>query len=388
MFFLSLLLTALLPFQLRAATAQNNTVPSSFKEGYSSLGTELTYISTSANYTGQGTSLDFDSEYGFSIIQTLIYGRYDFSDETSLFLELPVNYALSENTTEKFTTSKVPGLAIGLNQDLHLSSFKIIPELKGYFAFEKFDSSSSEILTSDGTNYLDAGSHFFKNFSNLQLHGFLSYQYRFDGFSGLLNYQTDISYLMESSSISFGLKGFQTITKDEYSSNPSYRHTVLSNVNGQSLLFGSVDPSRLDLFTQIKYTVSDAWDLYGGITKSIRGENSADILSFVVGLEFFPQPTTTKSSQKPTQVLEEDNFTPNEESIDSEVEEKIKTYNKPKHPALKPKPKTKPKVSKPKRTKGNGLEMSKKHLGKKTTSTSPIRSKPKSKKVKRVKIEF
>ncbi len=367
-----------------ASTAQNGVISSGFREGYYSVGAETTYLSTSANYTSKGTSLDFDDQYGYSAIQTLIYGRYDFSDELSSFFDLPLNYAMSENPTDKYSSFKAAGIAVGANYDLKISSFAIIPQIKGYFAVEKFDTGSEDILTSDGVNYIDVGSHIFKNFSSLQFHGYLSYQYRFDGFSGLLNYQSDLGYKTESTSFTFGVKGFQTITED--TGNATTKHGYLAIVNGGSLAYGSFDPSRTDLFAQAKWTLEQSLDVYGSVNKSIRGENSGDIMTFTVGLEYFFQPSGGSSREKYESKPTQDDFSYDDEKIDPKIEEEIKNYNKPKK---KPKrvapPKTRT-VSPP--SAKNGLELSKKQLGKKTTSTSPIQAKPKSKKPKRVNIDF
>lgn len=368
-----------------ASNAQNGVIPNGFREGYYSFGAEATYISTSANYTDRGTSLDIESPYAFSTIQTLAYGRYDFTDQTSMFFELPLNYATSENPIDEYSSFKAAGLAVGVNYDFKFYSVTVIPQFKGYLALEKFDRTSEEILTSDGANYIDIGSHVFKNFSALQFHGYLSYQYRMDGFSGLLNYQADVAYKLESASMTLGLKGFQTVIDDENKDNPSYRHNYLQVVNGNSLLYGSVDPSRLDIFTQLKMTLSESIDIYGAVAKSLRGENSGDILTFTIGLEYFFQPLGG-GSRNNYNLPKEDNFSPDDEAIDPKIEEEIRNYNKPK-PKLKPK-KTPKRVRPPKSSRSNDLVVSEKEFGKKTTSTSPFIAEPKSKKPKRVNIDF
>lgn len=145
-----------------ASNAQSGVIPNGFKEGYYSLGAEATYISTSTNYTDRGTSLDIDSPYAFSTIQNLVYGRYDFSDQTSVFFDLPLNYAASENLVDEYSSFRAAGLAIGLNYDFQLYSVTVIPQFKGYLTFEKFDRTAEEVLTSDGANYIEVGSHIFK----------------------------------------------------------------------------------------------------------------------------------------------------------------------------------------------------------------------------------
>jgi hypothetical protein len=412
-----------------ASSVQNGIIPSGFKEGYYSMGFETTDLTTSANYTQKGTSLDFDSGNAFSEFQSLLYGRYDYSNQLSFFSDLPLNYAKSESPTDNRSTFKASGLSVGANYDFKYYFFKVIAELNGYYALEKFDRSSDDALTSDGASFINVGSHFFKDFSKIQLHGYLSFEYRLEGFSSLLNYQTDVSYKGENKVFTLGLKGFQSVVDDLNTSNPNRRHDYLDVVNGSSLIHGSVNPSRLDLFTQAKFSVSEAIDLYLSVDKSIRGENSGDILTYTVGFEYFFEPVS-KSKYESTH---KEDFQSDDESIDPKVEERIKSYNRPSEkivpqklppkpkPILKPKPpppppepptppprpeppmkvKLKPatpkkvvskpavkRVSKPKVTSKPPLEMSKKYLGKKTTSTSPIKSKPKSKKIKRVRIDF
>ena len=198
---------------------------------------------------------------------------------------------------------------------------------------------------------------------------------------------------MQSSSFTFGLKGFQTVVDDENTDNPTYRHDYLTFVNGSSLIYGSVNPSRLDLFTQVEFTLNDSIKMYGGIDKSIRGENSGDILAFTVGLEYFFE--TLESQKNKYQYKTQEDFESEDEKIDPVIEEKIKSYNKPVKKKSKPrKRKPKPVQRKTQTPKKNlkssksNLVISKKQMGKKTTSTSPVHSKPKSKKAKRVRIDF
>lgn len=364
-----------------ATTAQYGMTPSQFKEGYYSLGLEATYLSTSANYTSQGTSLDLLDQYGYSAFQSLLYGRYDFSNAMSFYSELPLRYAQSENPTDTYSAFKFPGILFGVNYNFDLSSFKIIPQIAGYYAIEKFDRDSDQVLSSDGTSSIDLGSHFFIPFSNLTFHGFLSYQYRLEGFSGLLHYQTDLTYKSESFSVTGGVRGFESVTKDENTDTPGYRHSYLMIVNGGSWMYGAVDPSRLDVFAITKYAATSSLDIYGGIAKSLRGKNSADMMTITLGLELF---FGGSPKQPQYQYSNDDSFRAADEDIDPKIEEEIRTYNKPK-PKKKPKRREKPKTKqKPK----NDLEISRKELGKKSTSTSPIKTKPKSKKPSRVNIDF
>jgi hypothetical protein len=403
-----------------AATVQNGIIPSEFSEGHYSMDFETTYLSTNANYTNRGTSLDFNPGFSYKAYQSNLFGRYDFSNRLSGFSELPLNFAQSENATDGRSSFKVPGVALGINYDFNFRSFKIVTETNGYYALEKFDRSSDDVLSSDGASYINGGAHFFKNFRPFQFHSYLSFEYRLDGFSALVNYQADLSYKKRNSSYTFGLKGFQSVIDDLNTDNPSARHNYLNVVNGSSLLYGSVNPSRLDIFTQAKFTVNDAIDLYGSIDKSIRGKNSGDILCFTVGLEYFFEPSISKNNKQEYHLNEnfesEDERTEHpahkkiikrsekkekeEEKIETEPEAKPPVKPKPKIVKVKPKPKLKPvpvkpiapnpnftptKSSKPNK---NGLVVSKKYLGKKTTSTSPVKSKPKSKKIKRVRIDF
>ena len=373
------------PHIASATTAQYGTIPSQFKAGFFSMGAELNYLSTSANYTDKGTSLDFMDQHSYSAIQTLLYGRYDLTNELSMFSEIPMNYAQSENPTDTYSSFKFPGLSFGANYNIDFSSFRVIPQVRGYYAIEKFDKSVDQVLTSDGTSYLDLGSHLFINFSNFIMHGFLSYQYRMDGFSGLLNYQTDLTYKAQTFSLAFGLRGFESVTKDEYSDIPSYRHAYLNIVNGGSFIYGSVDPSRMDVFSLAKYALFPSLDMYGGIAKSLRGKNSGDMLTLTFGLEYFfggPSQSTPYSSGSESFELES-------ETIDPKIEEEIRTYNKPK-PKKKPKkkPRPKPRTNSNRTSPENNLEISRKQMGKKSTSTSPVKPKPRSKKPTRVNIDF
>lgn len=432
-----------------ASSAQSGITPSQFKQDYYSLGWQTTYLTTSANYTSRGTSLDFDPDYEFGGFQSALYGRLDTSNHLSFFGELPLNYMSSENPVDSRSTFKLPGFLVGANFAHEIQFVKIISQISGYYALEKFDRSSDDALTSNGASYIDIGSHFFKNLSQTQLHGYISYQYRMEGFSSLVNYQLDLSYKLPTSTFTFGARGFQSATDDEHRNDPDFRHDFLDAVNGSSLMYAGVNPSRLDAFAQIKFAANDAVDFYGGVAKSIRGENSGDFLSFTFGLEYFFEPLSSKKSKRKHKVIEDD-FEPEDEKeeIDPKVEEEIKTYNKPdpikpvekpaappvkkviekpapkpvQPPAKKVIPKTIPKVVKPvpkpvakpapKATpkpiqkvkpktipqksvvkplqNKTGLEISKKQLGKKTTSTSPVKKnpKPKSKKVRRLKVDF
>lgn len=377
--------------------AQNGIVPYQFKPGSYSLGVESTYVMTSANYTERSTSLDFDPEYGYSAVLSEIYGRFDYTKNLSFFAGLPLNYASSENLTETLSSFKVPGLRVGLNYSLD-TIVKIIPEFTGYYSAEKAES-SEEVLTTDGASYFEIGSHILKKFSAFTFHGFLSYQYRMEGYSSLLNYQTDLTYLGSSFAATFGLRGFESVTDDDYTNNPNYRFNYLKIVNGSSYLFGSVNPSRMDLFGQIKFSATNSIDVYGGVAKSLRGKNSGDILTVTVGLEYFFEPLfQRRRSYIPK---EPDTFQYEEEKIDPIIEKKIRTYSKPKakpkekkriFAPKKKKPSTKKRIRKrkalPRQESTRRLEPSEKEFGSSRTNTSPIESNPKSKKKKRVHIEF
>lgn len=377
-----------------AVTAQNGVISSDFKKGYYSVGAELTYLSTSANYSDHSTSIDFDNGYGYSAFQTLIYGRYDLTDELSFYTELPLNYTMSENLTDKFSSFRAAGLAFGGNFTLDLSFVKLIPELKGYYSIEKYDRSADDVLTSDAASYVDAGSHIFATIYNLGLHGYLSYTYRTEGFSSLMNYQTDLSFKAVNSIFTLGLKGFESIKKDEHTGNPAYRNTLLDTVNGSSLLYASVNPSRLDLFGQAKFPFSDSIDIYGGVAKSIRGKNSGDILTAMLGFEYFFEPLAQKSlKEKYLDATPTENFQSQDEVEENKVEKDLSTYSQPAQPVVKKIQRKKKVIRKKKFTPKNSLRsprlrVSEKELGTPTTNTSPIKTKPRSKKLKRVKVEF
>ncbi len=367
-----------------AEAAQNGVIPYQFKPGHYSLGFESTYVSTSANYTDRSTSLDFDSGYGYSAILSEVYGRYDFSKEISFFAGLPLNYASSENLTETLSTFTSPGIRIGANYSLN-TFVKLIPEFTAYYSIEKPDSTDN-VLTTDGASYLEIGSHALKKFSDFIFHGFLSYQYRTEGYSSLLNYQVDATYSASSFSTTFGLRGFESITDDEYINNPSYRFSYLQLVNGGSHLFGYVNPSRMDLFGQIKFSATNSIDLYGGVAKSIRGKNSGDILTFTLGLEYFFEPLFQRRRQYLPQ--EPDNFQYEEEKIDPAIEKKIRKYSKPKQKPRQKKRRPTRRRKLPPQKSSRQLQPSEKQFGSSRTNTSPIKPNPKSKKPTRVHIEF
>lgn len=389
-----MILSAILFFLLStadASTSQNGIVPSQFKAGYFSFGAETTYLSTKANYNNSGKSADLISPYKFGAFQSLLYGRYDFTNEVSFFAELPLNYTTSENVVDKYSAFNAPGITLGANYNISLSGFNLIPQFKAYYAIEQYDANSTEVLSSDGVTYLDVGTHAFMRSQNFILHGFMSYQYRMEGFSSLLNYQVDATYRASAFSLVFGTKGFESITDDDDTNMRAIRELHLLDINGGSLMYGAVNPSRLDLFTQAKFAITQSMDIYGGVSKSLRGKNSADLLTATVGLEYFFG-SSDESSPKVKTIREKDTFDYADENIDPAVEEKIKSYNKPVPPKKAPRKrikKTKPKSNDFTQVSDeNELVVSRKQLGKKSTSTSPMKAEPRSKKTKRVNIDF
>lgn len=410
MVFASLLVFLLNLSPAHAATAQNGIIPSNFKEGYYSMGAELTYLTTSANYTDHSTSLDFDGGYGYSEFLSLIYGRFDLSNAISIFSELSLNSASSENPTNTYQAFKAAGAAVGANYSMNLPFIKVVPEFKGYFAIEKYDRGSDEVMTSDGANYFDLGTHIFKTFSPIQLHGYISYEYRTEGFSSLMNYQVDATYKTRDASLTFGAKGFESISDDDNTNNASFRQTYLDEVNGSSMLYAATNPSRTDLFAQAKVSLGDSIDLYGGAAKSIRGKNNGDILTFTVGLEYFFEPLFDRSRNKYRDTVPQDQFQSTDEQEEQQIQKNLRPPPAKKHKPQKKRRKglfsTQKKIYNPKNTiqsqqpprkiirhrpkasEDNELVISRKQMGKTTTSTSPIKSKPKSKKPKRVRVDF
>lgn len=383
-----------------AATMQNQMIPNHFKRGYLSSGLESTYLSTQNNYDSSGASSPLVGSSSLTLIKTLIYGRYDWSNKTSLYAEAPIVYAKSDDPLASRTKTSFNGVGIGMNYNLGFKSFQAILDFRIYGSIEKWAPGSDDVQTSDGAHKLDSGIHLMKDFSSLMLHGFLGYQYRTQGFSNLLKYQIDGTYFAKSFSLSSGFNGYQSVSDDQYKDNPSQRINYLKMVNAGSFAEGSINPSLLNFFVQGKLPASQAIDLYGSFAQAIAGKNISQQFTFTLGFEYFFEPVKFKKEIIPVYPDYEDLNDRYEQEYDQEQTlsapppQKPPQIKKQKPQALPQKlPQKSPQTLPPKLPQKlpqkiktpYGLEISKKKFGK---AKPKPKTKRKSKKPKRVRVQF
>ncbi len=249
--------------------------PLGYKEGRWLLKAKESYFSTKSNFDKNGVSKELPNSQSLTILTTSISATYDLYDTVSAFAIFDMVYGRSVGYDFSRTRFTPTDLKLG-GDFLLLSTFAdVVPEVMVTIPLVSISSTTDEMIPSEGTYEIRAGSYISKHFDWLSTYAYLGYASRGDGRSSLLPYELQFLKLFESFQVSFGIWGSESITDDENTSNPAARNSTTVRVNGSSLKFYAINPSVTEVGGSVGFGVGADMFARLGYSHTILGANTA-----------------------------------------------------------------------------------------------------------------
>jgi hypothetical protein len=302
------------------------------------------YFQSEANYTqdgGQYVSLSSGSKYqssdfdlGLRWVTGRTWGLY-----TSTRISQAESKYLGVTRKNTYASQVVAGVDMLLISN---SKFDLIPDVSLTFPLQRVNKTSDEVIASEGALELMARMIARLKWGSLEPFASAGLTYRDEGRSTLLPFSAGAEFSLSSIKIGADIGGYQTILKDQYTSNSSERHSILYR-DGGSLKYYSVDPSLLETSAWLRWQAAN-FGLKIGAATTMTGANSAAGTSFFAGLNFALDSSQRRKRSEPARLEPEsssdDEVQKFEETVNDGVDQNL--FRKEPPPAPKPKPVKKP----------------------------------------------
>ena len=303
------------------------------------------YFKTDANYTqdgGQYVSLVGSNSYSVSDLDFGV--RWTTGQTYGLYVASRLAQGESKTSGINRTNSYITHAQAGVDMLLISNSkFDLIPDVSLIFPLQRVVKTSDDALAGEGAMEITARVIGRLKWGTLEPFAMLGLTYRDEGRSTLLPYLAGAELSFSSLKLGADIGGYQTILKDQYTSNSSERH-VVSLKNGGSLKYYSVDPSLLETSAWLRWQMGD-FAFKGGAATTMTGTSTAAGLTFFAGMSFAldsgPRRRSRQEAPKyqPTSPVEDDDVQKFEETVNDGVDQNL--FRKP-TPPPKPKPVRKP----------------------------------------------
>jgi hypothetical protein len=257
-----------------------------FHEGRIFYQADTDYFTTDANYSNDGGSFEhMPSGYSITNLTSSMRAGYDFSSDLSIFGLLNYGYTMTSDPAYDRTNSGVSDIGLGAQYILMTSPFVLIPDFEFFFPLFKIDEATDEALIGDGALSARLGTWLQKDISFFVLEGYLGFQYRDDGRSGLLKWQAGGYVPIRSFKIGASAGGYQSVLDDEFKDLPIARTRVTNRVNAGSLRYYNVNASLVEARAWLSYDFSFL-SIQAFYNRSLTGENNAEGQSFGAAISF------------------------------------------------------------------------------------------------------
>lgn len=303
------------------------------------------YFKADANYTQAGGEyISLPSGYSYQVSDFDFGIRWTTGLTWGFYTSARASQAESKDNLITRSGSDISQVVVGVDMLMVSNSrFDFIPDLSLVFPLQRVSKTADKVLTGEGAMELTA-----RGIMRLKLGSFVPFAsvgltYRDEGRSTLLPYNLGAELKFSSFSIGGDIGGYQTILKDQYTSNSLERH-VVSTKNGGSLKYYAVDPSLVETSAWLRWNAG-SWGLRAGAATTVTGANTAAGLTFFGGLHFSLDGDGSRARRSTpvapvdSPVSTDDEVQKFEEITNDGVDQNL--FRKPKPPP-KPKPKLDP----------------------------------------------
>lgn len=153
--------------------------------------------------------------------------------------------------------------------------FKLKPELFISYPVKSVEVTTDESIASEGVPTAKLGLWMQKKWLTLDNYAYVGATYRAEGRSALAEYAVGTKKDLEGLEFGAEVRGFESVTDDEFTDTPTKRTVVTDKVNGGSLKYYGINPSLLSANFTVGLQMSDAFSLQGGYGFDIQGKSMA-----------------------------------------------------------------------------------------------------------------
>jgi hypothetical protein len=242
---------------------------------------KTSFFSTTENLDNSGDIVDLAAAHDYEEIKTNIRSEYDYSRNLTLYGDLTVNSATSNDGIAERSETAMSDLTVGFEYVLSRGTFMIMPSFQIKAPLKTYSEDTDSIIITNNSMDVEGLLHVSKRFRPFYVRGYAGLTYRTEGFSMLLPLGAEVLYNSRRFTMAGGIESYFSITDDDYASDEDRRTDVTNRVNGGSLTYYSVNPSLTKVYALAKFYLEPQLYLGGGVKQSIFGESAA------YGTEFF-----------------------------------------------------------------------------------------------------
>jgi hypothetical protein len=211
------------------------------------LEAQLLFYNATANYSRSGGSFDrLPSGNSYQLLTTDLRARYVLTRSLALSGGLQIAYAESKNSITTRTNSSITEVNLNLETLLSRSkNYDLITDFTAVMPVEKVSTSDDKVLTGEGAMQLGGRFLARARWGFLRPFLFFGYLYRDGGRASQVPYGLGSEIKMGRSFFGAEVRGFQSLSKDDFTDTPSFRENVSSR-NGDALRFFTVNPHLLE----------------------------------------------------------------------------------------------------------------------------------------------
>ncbi|OFZ15933.1 MAG: hypothetical protein A2Z20_10760 [Bdellovibrionales bacterium RBG_16_40_8] len=264
-----------------------------FKPGRIELKADSEYFWTTSNYDTSGTSQSLPDSNSYKNVTTKLDGLMYTQANWALGGGVGFAYAESVAAVDTRTNNQLTDVHLRVQKPiskdfLGSDNFFLLPEAEALFFLSKIDknSTSDDVLTGEGANELKIGTWVAYRIRSFFVYGFIGYNNRDDDRSALLPWRVGINWQKTRFYFSGEIGGYKSISDDSYVNQRFERINVTSIRDAGSFRYYSVNPSLIEARIEVAFRISNSLGIYGGYSKTISGESTADGQSILAGLTY------------------------------------------------------------------------------------------------------
>lgn len=263
-------------------------VPDPPQAGRMRTDAHLRYFTSNANF-GEGGGSSVDLPNGAELKNGVIDGvfNYDFNSSLRVFGGARGGWI---NTSDGFIERDASGLTdvlAGGQYWMQIRRLRLVGQGDFSFPTLRVDEGSDEALVGEGAMSLRAGGWLIYPSGSWDPFVYLGVDYRDDGRSSLIPYAAGTKFTNETWWLQLEMRGYQSVTDDDAASDRILRNAYLTRIQGGSYRYYAVNPSAHEVAFEAGLDLG-AVLFSGGVAKTVLGENTADGLTFMIGLSFVP----------------------------------------------------------------------------------------------------
>lgn len=280
-----LLMSLLCSFQTQAEAPLFDEAGRDTKSG---LYFQTSYFEAQSNYSREGgeyNSLAAGSKYN---LLTFDFGLLlKDSRGKKYYASSQVANATSEALGVTRTYSSLTQATLGIEIPIFSrKSIELAPDFSVTFPFERIDTTDDTALNREGAVQGTARLVARGQLGVFNPFGFAGVTYRDEGRSHLMPYGLGAELQFSTWALGGELRGYQSLTKDQYTDERQKRE-VVAGKNGGALRFFAIEPSLLESHVWLNKKIGRSWNFKLGAGATITGANTAGGWSAFAGIQYF-----------------------------------------------------------------------------------------------------